>query len=130
MANRKIKNLKVFKTIIWSFCQKLFQKMGRRNFSPNDSSYWSTSQNTKRDTIMIIFQFSNWPIFITSKKIDINFPYNTFVANICQQRTFFQEYIEIELKIYFIIFEGCFEWQKQYTAIAAFINRPLLHADE
>ena len=55
---------------------------------------------------MTIFQFS---IF---KKIDINFPYNTIVANICQQGTFFQEYIEIELKIYFIIFEGCFEWQK------------------
>ena len=50
-------------------------------------------------------------IFHDVKKIDVNFSYNTLVANICQQGTFFQEYIEIELKIYFIILEGLFELQ-------------------
>ena len=62
------------------------------------------------------YYHDNFPIsqlanFHDVKKIDTNFPYNTFVANISQQGTFFQEYIEIELKIYFKMFEGLFEWQ-------------------
>ena len=57
------------------------------------------------------FSISQLANFHDVKKIDTHFRYNTFVANISQQGTFFQEYIEIELKIYFIMFEGLFEWQ-------------------
>ena len=41
------------------------------------------------------------------QKKEIYFCYNTFVSYICWQGGFFfQEYIEIELKTFFVIFEG------------------------
>ena len=33
---------------------------------------------------------------------------------------FFQEYVEMELKIIFVIFEVFFEWQKQNITVVAF----------
>ena len=36
---------------------------------------------------------------------------------IFNEKIFFQEYIEMELKSFFIIFEGFFAWQKQSIAI-------------
>ena len=47
--------------------------------------------------------------FYDVKKIDICFP---FASYICWQEIFFKEYIEMELKIFFITVKTIFEWQK------------------
>ena len=47
---------------------------------------------------------------MTSKQI--HFCFDTFASYICRQGDFFQEYIELKLKTFFIKFEGYFEWQK------------------
>ena len=52
-----------------------------------------------------------WGYFMTSRK-EIYFSYNKFLSYICWQGDFFHKYIEMGLKILFIIFEGFFEWQK------------------
>ena len=55
--------------------------------------------------------------FSRRQKIEIYFPYNTFVSYILNKEiSFFQEYIEMELKIFFITSEGLY--------------RPLLHANK
>ena len=53
------------------------------------------------------FWKENLGIFHNVKKIEIYFPRNTFV----NKEFFFQEYLEMELKIFLIIFEGFLEWQ-------------------
>ena len=56
---------------------------------------------------MTNFWRKNLDIFRDVKKKEIYFCYNTFVSYICWQGGFFfQEYIEIELKTFFVIFEG------------------------
>ena len=37
-------------------------------------------------------------------------PYSTFVSYTCWQRNFYEEYIKLELKIFFIISERFLEW--------------------
>ena len=59
------------------------------------------------------FLRKNLTIFHDVKKIEIYFPYNTFVSYICSHRI-------LKSKLCFIIFEGLFEWQKLNKAIATF----------
>ena len=62
---------------------------------------------------MANFFRKNLSIFHDVKKIEIYFPYNTFVSYICSHRI-------LKSKLCFIIFEGLFEWQKLNKAIATF----------
>ena len=45
---------------------------------------------------------------------------------IVDKEVFFQEYIEMESKTFFIIFEGFFKWQKQNIAIVTFKQTSIL----
>ena len=48
-----------------------------------------------------------WATWISKKQERRKlFPYNAFVSHICYQGIFFQVYVEMELKISFMIFEG------------------------
>ena len=40
---------------------------------------------------------------------------------------FLQEYMEMELKTFFIIFEECFKWEKQNIAIITFKQASITH---
>ena len=51
-------------------------------------------------------------IFHDVKKMEIYFLYNSFVSYICYQGNFFQEHVDMELKILFVTSEGFFKWQK------------------
>ena len=62
---------------------------------------------------MANFLRKNLTIFHDVKKIEIYFPYNTFVSYICSHRI-------LKSKLCFIIFEGLSEWQKLNKAIATF----------
>ena len=65
------------------------------------------------------FEGKIWPFFMTCKNRDLFF-HNTFASYVCWEENFFQEYIELELKTFFIIFERLFEWQKQNITIINF----------
>ena len=52
-------------------------------------------------------------------KIEIYFAYNTFVSYVCSQRIFFQEYIKMKLKIFFVILKD-FQIAKLNIAIVIF----------
>ena len=52
-----------------------------------------------------------------SQKREISFSYNTFPFRFLERKNFFQDYIVIELKTFFIIFKEQIEWQKYNIAI-------------
>ena len=114
----KIRNLKVFKTKIWSFYRVILQKMGRRNSSqmilylyatwkiPERILYWQTKLNEFFQTYLPArsnvphfstkrnlrskrkWQTFEGKIFHDVKKIEIYFPHNTFASCIFFIRNF------------------------------------------
>ena len=73
----KIRDLKVFKTIIWRFCQKILE-----NVHSNIPHF-----STKNETVIILkgtnFWRENLAIFHDVKKTKIYIPYHKFVSYIC-----------------------------------------------
>ena len=138
MTKYMIRNLKVFKTGISSSYQNILQNMGRRKYykcffifkqlekcqkeycldNPNLIGFCrGTSFHVLMFTIsllkMNLWSYWKWKIWPFSwlLKIDIYFPKSTLIPHICYYGIFFWEYIEVELKMYFIILQGTFEWQ-------------------
>ena len=54
MAKHKIRNVKVFKSDIWSFYQNIFPKMGKINF-PQMILIFERLENTKANTILTTY---------------------------------------------------------------------------
>ena len=143
MAKYKIRNLKVFNTILWSSYQNISEKMGRRNSSqmfilkqrekcqneyyPDNLNLISLCRCTSLHVLMFpisllkrnLSSYWKWQtfegkissFFMTLKKWTFIFLKTHLFLIFVNMEIFFQEYIEMELKIFFIIFEGIFEWQ-------------------
>ena len=85
---------------------------------------------TKKES-MIMFQMTNFwrknlDIFHEVKVKRFIFLITHLLVIIVDKETFFQEYIEVESKTFFIIFEGFFKWQKQNIAIVTFKQTSIL----
>ena len=98
-------------------------------------SYLLTTSNvphfaTKKES-MIMFQMTNFwrknlDIFHEVKIKRFIFLITHLFVIFVDKETFFQEYIEMESKTFFIIFEGFFKWQKQNIAIVTFKQTSIL----
>ena len=85
---------------------------------------------TKKES-MIMFQMTNFwrknlDIFHEVKVKRFIFLITHLLVIIVDKEIFFQEYIEMESKTFFIIFEGFFKWQKQNIAIVTFKQTSIL----
>ena len=92
MAKYTIRNLK--------FLSKHFGENGKKKLILNDSSFLSNLKNALQSKFNKFLQ--TYFIFLITHLLVI------FV----NEDIFFPEYIQMELKIFFIIFEEFFEWQK------------------
>ena len=98
MAKYNIRNLKFLK-------QNILIKNGKEKLLLNDSSFLSNLKNTKKKYYLYnqnLISFYRCTLFSLQHLFLI----------FADEGTFFQEYVEMELKIFLIIFEEFFEWQK------------------
>ena len=93
---------------------KKLEKCQRKYYPGNLNSSNFLYFPSKKEPVAILnvanFRRKNLVVFHDVKIIRIYFSFHTYVPYICWQEDFIQEYVEI--KKFFITFEGFFEWQK------------------
>ena len=90
--------------------QTKFNKFSRSHLiSASNVPYFSTKKRYSMILKLKNISRKNLAVFSDIKKQRFFFLRNTFVCYICWQGDFFQEYTTMELKAFFIIFEGVFE---------------------
>ena len=104
MAKYKIRNLKVFKQTfevsIKTFCRKWeVETLPKRFFIFKELK---KCQNEYYPYNLNLISFCRLTLF----------PHNTLVSYFLTRNFLIQEYIGAELRIFFIVFEELFEWQK------------------
>ena len=113
------KKFKSFYNKQMKFLSKHFVENGKEKLFVNDPSFCKW-QNKYYPYNPNLISFCRHTFFFLITNLFVIFVY---------EEIFFQNCIEMELKMFFTIFEEWLEWEKQKIAIITF-KRSLLHADK
>ena len=112
--------------IKWFFIYKQLEKC-QNKYYPDNLSLIRFCRRTSLHVLMFpvsllkknLWSNWKWQTFVWCQKIKIFFMTHLFLTFV-NKEIFFQEYVGMELKIIFIIFEVFFEWQKQNITVVTF----------